>query len=248
VTLTAPVSRRAGLWGRVADAFGQAGAVSRWRSIARPEQVLPPLSDPWLLFLMVAGRGGGKSKAGTEGVAELMRRYPGCRVALVAAAFADGRDTMLEGESGLLAALDDTELRGGSRETAWNRSMGELYLANGSMAKIYSSETPSKLRGPQHHVAWCDEVAVFRDAHLDRSTLDTTWSNLSSGDAGVAFGLRPPGHRDHYTPPLRTAPGIPNGRRRGAAPGRADTDGGTDRRHHPGTHARQPREPRRRLP
>jgi phage terminase large subunit-like protein len=181
VTLTAPVSRRAGLWGRVADAFGQAGAVSRWRSIARPEQVLPPLSDPWLLFLMVAGRGGGKSKAGTEGVAELMRRYPGCRVALIAPTFADARDTVVEGESGLLAALDDIELRGGSRESAWNRSLGELYMANGSRARVFSAETPSKLRGPQHHVAYADEIAVWRDAHLDPGTVDTTWSNLMLG-------------------------------------------------------------------
>ena len=60
---------------------------------------------------------------------------------------------MVEGESGLLTCLDDTELRGGSAETAWNRSLGELYMANGSRFKTFSSEKPARLRGPQHHFA-----------------------------------------------------------------------------------------------
>jgi phage terminase large subunit-like protein len=121
--------------------------------------------------------------------------FPGCRIALVAATFADGRDTMVEGESGLLAVLEDSELRGGSQDLAWNRSMGELFLANGSRFKVYSSEKPRQLRGPQHHFAWCDEAAAWLDAH--KGTLkDTTWSNL-------LFGLRLPG-QPGWPPEYRT--------------------------------------------
>jgi phage terminase large subunit-like protein len=175
------VTLAAGLWGRVADAFAVRGYASPWRDIARPGQLPPPWTDGWLIWLILAGRGAGKTRSGAETTAEFMRRYPGCRVALVAATFADGRDTMVEGESGLLSVLDDSELRGGSRDTAWNRSIGELYLENGSVARVFSSERPDKLRGPQHHLGWCDELVAWRDAHRDRATIGTTWSNLTLG-------------------------------------------------------------------
>jgi phage terminase large subunit-like protein len=161
--------------------FEVTGYESPWRSIARPEQLLPPLTDPWLVYLQLAGRGSGKTRSASENIAELMRRYPGCRVALVGARFADGRDVMTEGDSGLLNALHDTELRGGTRDAAWNRSMGELFLANGSSAKVFSSERPTQLRGPQFHFAWSDELSSWADAQRDRSALDTTWSNLMLG-------------------------------------------------------------------
>src|SRR5665647_3177721 len=155
---------------------------ARWAQTVRPNQ-LPPAGD-WLTWLILAGRGWGKTRTGAEYTAELARTYPGARIALVAATFADGRDTMVEGESGLLAVLDENELRGGSQDLAWNRSMGELFLANGSRFKDYSSEKPRQLRGPQHHFAWADEAAAWLDAH--KGTIkDTTWSNL-------LFGLRLP--------------------------------------------------------
>ena len=155
---------------------------ARWAQTVRPNQ-LPPAGD-WLTWLILAGRGWGKTRTGAEYMAELARTYPGARIALVAATFADGRDTMVEGESGLLAVLDENELRGGSQDLAWNRSMGELFLANGSRFKVYSSEKPRQLRGPQHHFAWADEAAAWLDAH--KGTIkDTTWSNL-------LFGLRLP--------------------------------------------------------
>lgn len=178
--------------------FEVQGYESPWRTIARPGQLPPPMTDPWLTWLFLAGRGAGKTRSAAEAVAELMRRYPGCRVALVARTSTDVRDTLVEGESGLLAVLDDTELRGGDREKAWNRSFQslELYLANGSMARGFSSEKPGKLRGPQHHFAWGDEAAVWKDAHIDTGQVDTTWSNL-------ILGLRlprMPGWPDDYAP------------------------------------------------
>lgn len=153
-----------------------------WREWARPDQ-LPPAGD-WLLWLILGGRGSGKTRTGGEyakdGNDQSLLRLAGARWALVAETFADGRDTMIEGESGMLSILPPSALRGGSISTAWNRSLGELYLANGSKAKIYSSEKPGQLRGPQHHGAWGDEPAKWKDAHKGDAE-DTTWSNLMLG-------------------------------------------------------------------
>lgn len=170
----------------------RASGRSLWRDVARPEQ-LPPESD-WFTWLILAGRGWGKSRCGAETVAEWARTYPGLRVALVAITFADGRDTMVEGESGLLSVLDPAELRGGSIDSAWNRSLGELFLANGSRFKIYSSERPRQLRGPQHHVAWGDEACQWLDCHKGTAT-DTTWSNLLMGLRLRPHPDWPPGFR-----------------------------------------------------
>ena len=153
-----------------------------WDTWARPEQH-PPAGD-WFAWLIEAGRGWGKTRTGAEyakaGSDQSLMNLDGARWALVAETFADGRDTMVEGESGLLAILPPSALRGGSVATAWNRSMGELYLENGSKAKIYASERPGLLRGPQHHGAWGDEPAKWKDAHKG-DTEDTTWSNLLLG-------------------------------------------------------------------
>ena len=155
-----------------------------WADMARPEQLSPPHRVTiagqlvlWFIWLILAGRGFGKTKTGAEWAAEMGRRYPAARIALVAATFADARDTMVEGDAGLLSCLTDDELRGGSVDKAWNRSLGELYLANGTRYKCYSSEKPRKLRGPSNHFGWGDEVAQWTDAKLGVAQ-DTTWSNL----------------------------------------------------------------------
>ena len=116
------------------------------------------------------------------------RRFPGCRIALVAATAADIRDTMIEGESGLLACLEPDEFRGGSIDSGYNRSLSEIVLRNGSRFKGYTAEKPRKLRGPQHHFAWADEAAYWSDAYKGVVT-DTTWSNL-------VIGTRLPPRRD----------------------------------------------------
>lgn len=150
----------------------------RWRLQARPEQ-LTPESD-WNIWLFLAGRGTGKTRSGAEDMSDFARRNDDARLALVGATFTDCRDTMVEGESGLLSVLPPSALRGGDRESAWNRSMGELYFANGAQAKCFSSEKPNRLRGPQHHRAWGDEPAAWGDAHLG-DVVDTTFNNLMLG-------------------------------------------------------------------
>lgn len=130
----------------------------------------------WLIWLILTGRGWGKTRTGAEDIAKWCRENPKTRVALIAGKFTDVRDIMVEGESGLLNVLHPSELLGGSKQRAWNRSLGELLLANGCILKAYSCEKPDQLRGPQHHRAWADELAKWEN-------LKDTWSNLM-------FGLR----------------------------------------------------------
>lgn len=144
---------------------------------ARPEQ-LPPPGD-WFVWFIKAGRGWGKTRTGAEWV-RARARLGNRRIALVASTFADGRDTMVEGESGLLAVVPEVEWLDGSADGAWNRANGELRWANGSRAKIYSSERPRQLRGPQHTDAWGDEPAYWQDA-AEGDVANSTWSNLKLG-------------------------------------------------------------------
>lgn len=124
----------------------------------------------WFIWLILSGRGWGKTRTGAEDVVKFALEHPGCRIALVAPTFSDGRDTMVEGESGVLGVLPSALLGD------WNRSIGELVLTNGSRMKIFSAEKPERLRGPQHHRAWCDEVASWE-------YMQETWDMLM-------FGLR----------------------------------------------------------
>lgn len=150
-----------------------------WREVARPEQ-LEPAGD-WRIWLIDAGRGWGKTRTGAEWTAEMARKYPGCRIALTAATFADGRDTMIEGDSGMLSVLGRDEIK------TYNRSTYSIVLTNGSRLRVFTSEKAKQLRGPQHHFAWGDEPAQWADASLgSRGGSDgSTFSNLN-------FGLRLP--------------------------------------------------------
>lgn len=133
-----------------------------WLSHARAEQ-LPP-SIKWFIWLLLAGRGFGKTRTGAEtakswaGYQQLpnLISIPGSRGAVVAPTFADARDTCIEGDSGLLSVLPPSAIK------TWNRSMGELLLNNGTRIKCFSADEPERLRGPQHHWAWCDELAAWR--------------------------------------------------------------------------------------
>jgi phage terminase large subunit-like protein len=125
----------------------------RWLLTARPEQLTPP--GDWRYWLILAGRGWGKTRTGAEDLAVYGLRHAGSRLAIVAPTYADARDTCVEGESGLLRLLPPRAV------TTWNRSMGEMWLTNGSHIKLFSADQPERLRGPQFHRAWCDELAAF---------------------------------------------------------------------------------------
>lgn len=159
-------------------------AARDWLAIRRPSQA-PPSGDGWTVWLIVTGRGWGKTRTAAEWsvrrAVEISRRIDGpARWALVAQTFTDGRDVMVEGESGLLRCLPPSYLRNGSIEDSWNRSLGEVVLHDGTVFRIYSAERARRLRGPQFHGAWCDELSSWQDA-TSGPAQDTTWSNLMLG-------------------------------------------------------------------
>lgn len=149
-----------------------------WRTYARPEQVAP--DGDWSVWLVLAGRGSGKTRAAAEWCVERLQAEPGQRGGLVGQTLEDVRLVMVEGDSGLLRCLPPSMLVNGSVEDSWNRGPCELRLAGGSRLKGFSSETPGRLRGPQHHFVWGDEPAEWRDARLGVAE-DTTMSNLLIG-------------------------------------------------------------------
>jgi phage terminase large subunit-like protein len=106
--------------------------------------------------MILAGRGWGKTRTGAEDAAWAGISNPGWRIAIVAPTAADARDTCVEGDSGLLSVLPREAIH------AWNRSLGELILVNGTRYKAFSADEPERLRGPQHHRAWADELAAWR--------------------------------------------------------------------------------------
>ena len=95
---------------------------------------------------------------------------PGFRTAVIAPTFDDIRHTVFEGESGILACCPDKLI------SSYNRSLFTLEFINGSLIRGFSSEKPDRLRGPQHHRAWCEEVSSWQNA-------DETWTMMN-------FGLR----------------------------------------------------------
>jgi phage terminase large subunit-like protein len=118
---------------------------------------LSPNGAPWVTWLIVGGRGAGKTRAGAEWVRTLAAK-PKQRIALVGESEHEVREVMIEGVSGLLSVHP----RGARPE--WIPSRRRLEWRNGSVAEAFSADDPESLRGPQFHAAWCDEIAKWRQA------------------------------------------------------------------------------------
>jgi phage terminase large subunit-like protein len=124
---------------------------------ARPSQIEP--EGTWKTWLILSGRGWGKTRTGAEWLAWQAIYSPKTRWAILAPTFGSARDTCIEGDSGVLTIL---RRYGALREeNGYNRSNGELWLSNGSRIKTFSADNPERLRGPQFHGAWVDELAAF---------------------------------------------------------------------------------------
>jgi phage terminase large subunit-like protein len=144
-----------------------AGSVPATVRELRATQTAPP--GDWRTWLILAGRGWGKTLTGASDLAAYALGHPGSRLAVVAPTYGDARDTCVEGDSGLLSVL------GRSNVLTWNRSLGELVLTNAARFKLFSADEPERLRGPQHHRAWADELGAWK--------YPQTWDMLM-------FGLR----------------------------------------------------------
>ena len=153
------------------------------------DQQLPPCNDEgnadvvadWRTWLMLGGRGAGKTRAGAEWVKALVRAASergdaeGLRIALVGDTMRDARAVMVDGVSGLLAIHLDFE------RPQFDVTRQQLTWSCGAIAQLFSAEDPDGLRGPQFHVAWCDELAKWRRA-------EETWDMLQ---LALRLGNRP---------------------------------------------------------
>lgn len=140
-----------------------------WRGVwARPSQIEP--AEAFEVWLVLAGRGFGKTRTGGEWVRENVENGSAKRIALVAATASDYRDVMIEGESGILALSRPDFM------PVWEPSLRRVTWPNGAVAMCYAAETPNRLRGPQHDLFWADEAATWKYPR-------ETWDNLQ-------FGLR----------------------------------------------------------
>jgi phage terminase large subunit-like protein len=145
-----------------------------WQLWARDDQLPPPTAQgggPWTTWLLLGGRGAGKTRAGAEWVRGLalgqppFAASPTQRIGLIGETLHDARAVMVDGPSGLLA------IHPASERPSYNASQRTLTWPNGAIAQLFSAEDPESLRGPQFGAAWADELAKWRYA-------DAAWDML----------------------------------------------------------------------
>ena len=166
-----PAARRAVVERLPPPAFRTVAEEWSWR--AHGGQAEPP--GDWLVWLLMAGRGFGKTRAGAEWVWARVREAPAAQVALIGGNLDEVAKVMVEGPSGLIATA------GTGEAPLWVPTARTLRFGTGARAFVYSAQAPEALRGPEHDFAWCDELAKW--AHADR-----TWDNLM---LGMRRGQRP---------------------------------------------------------
>jgi predicted phage terminase large subunit-like protein len=142
---------------------------ANWLTKAHKHQVVPP-GDWWTIWLMLAGRGAGKTRTAAEQVGWWAWTEPGTRWLVGAPTSSDVRATCFEGDSGLLSVIPAQLI------TDYNRAFHELKLTNGSLIKGIPASEPERFRGPQFHGAWLDELAA--------------WDYLQEAWDQIMFGVR----------------------------------------------------------
>lgn len=123
-----------------------------WDWYARPNQRFP--TDPYTYLLVLAGRGFGKTRFGSEWTKDKVKtnKY----VNLMGATSQDARDIMVEGESGILSVCNKYD------RPTYKKTDGRLEWPNGAISLIFSADEPERLRGKQHMKLWADELAAWR--------------------------------------------------------------------------------------
>jgi phage terminase large subunit-like protein len=165
-----PEDKQQALLGALDEAT-RASLAYEWRYWARPNQRLP--QGDWVNWLVMAGRGFGKTRIGAETVRVWARDFT--NVNLIGATADDARDIMIEGESGILAVCPTDE------RPRYIKSERKLEWPNGSVSLIFTADEPERLRGKQHMKAWADELGAWR-YH------EQAWDQLSFG---LRLGSRP---------------------------------------------------------
>ena len=167
-----PVSRSSPLRPAAASPTLSRRALRSWFLVARDAQQPPP--GDWRVWLLMGGRGSGKTRAGAEWVHAIASATRDLRIALVAETLGDAREVMIDGVSGICRIA-------GPGRPVFEASRRRLVWPNGSIGQIFSSEDPESLRGPQFHFGWCDELGKWKHAQ-------ETWDMLQFG---LRLGDRP---------------------------------------------------------
>jgi phage terminase large subunit-like protein len=124
-----------------------------WKLHARPKQLPPP--GNWRYWVLRWGRGSGKTRTGAEFIRSMAQAGKHPRIALIGPTAADVRDVMIEGDSGILSCSSPDFM------PLYEPSKRQLTWPNGVIGKTYSADEPDRLRGPQHHAGWLDELSAF---------------------------------------------------------------------------------------
>jgi phage terminase large subunit-like protein len=150
----------------------------KWLVAANRHQV-PPSGDWWDIWLLLAGRGAGKTRCAAEWVWWEAWTHPSTRSLVSAPTSGDVRDVCFEGESGLLNVIPNILIK------SYTKSLHEITLTNGSIIKGIPASEPDRFRGPQFHRGWLDELAAW-------DYLDDAWDMLQ-------FGMRLGKHTSRVT-------------------------------------------------
>jgi phage terminase large subunit-like protein len=201
----------------------QRGLLECWQWQAHGGQREP--EGDWRVWLLMAGRGFGKTRTGAEWICQRARETREARIALVGASREEVAKVMIEGPSGLIRVSRLGE------EVEWKPSLNRLRFASGAEAFVYSAEAPEGLRGPEHHFAWADELAKWGARGREespafagaQSRADRAWDNLMMG---LRLGGRP---RAIVTTTPRSMPLL---RRVRALAGTRETHGRTEENAH----------------
>lgn len=149
-------------------------ARAKWLHIANQHQI-PPQGDWWLVWLLLAGRGAGKTRTAAEDTWWESWIHPGTRSLVSAPTSSDVRDVCFEGDSGLLNVIPSVLIE------SYTKSLHEIKLKNGSIIKGIPASEPERFRGPQFHRGWLDELAAW-------DYLDEAWDMIQFG---LRLGKRP---------------------------------------------------------
>jgi phage terminase large subunit-like protein len=171
-----------------------------WRMWGRLGKQLPPDDTDWRSWLILGGRGAGKTRAGSEWVkAQALGDWTdgaaqARRIAIVGPTLEQARSVMIEGKSGLLSVHMEAE------RPLYEPSKRLVTWPNGAIAQLFSADEPESLRGPQFDAAWCDELAKWRLG-------EAAWDMLTVGAGGYIGGRSLEKVATAVTP--RTSPGFP---------------------------------------
>lgn len=146
-----------------------------WFFNARPKQLEGFVDRKWGFWLILAGRGFGKTRTGAEWVRDQVENCGKRRIGIIAPTGADLRDVIVEGESGILMVCPP------DNRPTYEPTKRRVTWPNGAIATLYSAEEPERLRGPQHDALWMDEIAGWANGNAE--TIQRTWDM-------AMFGLR----------------------------------------------------------